>query len=71
MWTPSCVMDLKNNLHLTQKEVALLQVCIWLVLDHPSRLDREMEDVEIALPAVVDAVEKKEKRQWMISQCGS
>ena len=26
MWTPSFVMDLKNNLHLTLKEVALLQV---------------------------------------------
>ena len=53
MWTPSCVMDLKNNFHLTLKEVSSLQVCIWLALDHPSHLYWGMEVVEIAFPAVV------------------
>ena len=42
MWTPSCVMDLKNNFHLTMKEVDSLQVCIWLALDYPSHLYRGM-----------------------------
>ena len=58
MWTPSCVMDLKNNFHLTLKEVASLQVFIWIDLDHPRHLDRGTEDVEIALPSVVAAAEK-------------
>ena len=58
MCTPSCVMDLKNKSHLTLKEVASLQVFIWIDLDHPRHLDRGTEDVEIALPSVVAAAEK-------------
>ena len=58
MWTPSCVMDLKNNFHLTLKEAALLHVFIWFALDHPSHIDWGIEDVEIAFPDVVSSVEK-------------
>ena len=47
MWTTSCVMDLRNNFHLTLKEVVLLQVFIWLALYHPSNLDRGIEYVLI------------------------
>ena len=39
MWTPSCVVDLNNNFRLNLKEVASLQVFIWLALDHPIHLD--------------------------------
>ena len=42
MWTPSCVVDLNNKFRLNLKEVALLQVCIWLALDHPIHLDLGM-----------------------------
>ena len=61
MWTPSFVMDLKNNFHLTLQGVALLQVCIWIALDHPSNIERGMEDVEITFPDVVAVVEKERK----------
>ena len=54
-------MDLKNNFHLTLKEVSSLEVCIWIDLDHPSQIYWGMEDVEIAFTAVFTAVEKERK----------
>ena len=61
MWTPGCVMELKNNFHFTLKEVASLHIYIWLALDHPGHIYRVTEDLEIVLPAVVSAVEKDQK----------
>lgn len=46
-WNLDCLLELKDALTLTAKQLPALQTCVWLAIDNPSHLDRGMEDVEI------------------------
>ena len=54
-------MKMKEYFHLTLKEVASLQICIWLAIDNPSHIDSGMEDLVTADPDRVVAVENNRK----------